>query len=319
MKTKLIIVTGMSGAGKSTTAQQVAKQYKHNKVPYVWLHEEIRNHPIRDGEFSVASRETEEGMDQNVEEMYSRWSKLADEIAASDKVYVMEGCLYQNIIRYFFDCHYPIEKITLFYDRVMDVLAKLNPTIVFLYRSDVKASFQKAFKIRGDRWKNIILDQDDVGYFSKHEYTGEESIYAMWESYQEVSNAMFERYQGNKIKLLTSDGEWDKHIRNLTEYLGLDYIPATIHSIENPEQYCGRYTVEFDGKESWLEIKLVDGELLGQVYFWSNLKLIPLGNHEFEVQSFPAEFAFNLDGPKKSVTVKGIYGWRISGKTLWEV
>jgi putative protein kinase ArgK-like GTPase of G3E family len=42
--TKLIAITGVSGAGKSTTAQNLACQYQLNHLRYRWLHEEINSH-----------------------------------------------------------------------------------------------------------------------------------------------------------------------------------------------------------------------------------------------------------------------------------
>ena len=99
---KLILISGMSGAGKSTASQQLAKQYERNSIEQLWLHEEIANHPIREGEFEIGDRLTEEGMAQNIADMYERWTRLVDEIDKSSRVYIMEGCLYQNIVRYFF-------------------------------------------------------------------------------------------------------------------------------------------------------------------------------------------------------------------------
>ena len=77
---KLILISGMSGAGKSTTSQQLAKQYERNNIEHLWLHEEIANHPIRDGEFEIGDRLTEEGMALNIADMYERWTRLVDEI-----------------------------------------------------------------------------------------------------------------------------------------------------------------------------------------------------------------------------------------------
>lgn len=317
---KLIIVAGMSGCGKSTTAQQLARQHAQNGVKNLWLHEEMESHPIREGEFEAGHLHTEEGMAKNIADMYERWSKLVKEIDQSDCVYVMEGCLYQMIIRYFFNTNYPLEKITKFYDRIMEIIAPVNPTIVFLYKEDVKASFEQAFAVRGDRWKNIILDPEGDGYFTTHEYTGDDSTFAMYEHYQQVANAMFERYQGNKIKLCTSDGEWSKHHQELAEFLGLRYFPPQESpAVENPEQYCGRYVIDIDGRQNGVTIKLVDNHLYCQMSWWNNMKLIYLGHDEFEVQSFPIGFKFHLNGPRRSVEVKGIYGWGISGKMLVEL
>ena len=46
--TRLILVTGMRGAGKSTTSKGLARQFSLNGVRCRWLHEECRRHPIRD-------------------------------------------------------------------------------------------------------------------------------------------------------------------------------------------------------------------------------------------------------------------------------
>ena len=313
---KLIIIAGMSGCGKSTTAQQLSKQYAQNAVKYLWLHEEVHNHPIRKGEFRAGPLDTEEGMSANIADMYERWERLADEIEQSDCVYIMEGCLYQMISRYFFTANYPFEKITEFYDRIMEIIAKLNPTVVFLYRSDVKASYQQAFAVRGERWQSIILDPQD-GYFKEHPYTGEESTYAMYEHYQQVANAMFDRYYGHKIKFDTLEGKWSDYHQELCGYLGLSYFPQrTPPQVVEPERYCGRYVVDLDGGQGIITIKVVDCALYCQVSWWSNMRLIYLGDDEFEVLSFPIGLKFNLNGPRKSVDVKGVYGWGISGKTL---
>ncbi|QVK17683.1 hypothetical protein KHQ81_12660 [Mycoplasmatota bacterium] len=318
---KLIIVTGISGAGKSTTSQKLAYQYEQNGIKHRWLHEEIKAHPIRDKEFSIASIDSEEDMDKNVSYMYSLWGKLADDIEKSDDVFIMEGCLYQNIIRYFFNCNYSIEKITKFYDTVMEIISKLNPTIVFLYRSELRDSFRTAFEVRGERWKNIILNAEGEGYFNEHEYKGDDSVYNMWENYQEIADTMFRRYQGNKIKINTSNELWEKYMKDLMEYLGLEYNYEKVIVPEFLQQYCGRYSVTIDDRQHELKIKLDESKenIYCEVFFFKNIKLIPLGNHEFLLMSFPIKLSFKTHNGKKAVQVTGIYDWSIMGKLMLEI
>lgn len=314
---KLIMITGMSGTGKSSTSQQLTKQYEFNHIPCRWIHEEIENHPIRkEGEFSIDSLETEAGMAKNVTEMLSRWKALVEEIAESRLVYIMEGCFYQSIIRYLFASCYSEEQIKAYYNQVLEILKPLKPAIIFLYRAEVKKSFQQAFQVRGEQWQNIILNWENEGYFKYHPYTGEESIYTMWEHYQRLSSEHFHEYQGYKLKLLTADGQWQKHLQELTEYMDLTYIPREFPSVETPEQYAGTYVLEEEGQKGGLRFKVLDGALYGQTSWWMNMALLYLGNHEFEVLSFPIRYIFHPDRIPRAVTVIENYGWGISGKTF---
>lgn len=314
---KLVIVTGMSGTGKSSISQQLAKQYELNGVPCRWIHEEIEKHPIREeGEFAVDRLDTEEGMNHNVAEMLSRWKALANKIAESDQVYVMEGCFYQSIVRYFFSSCYTEDQIKAYHSQVLEILNPLNPLLVFLYRVEVKNSLHEAFQVRGEQWKNIILDKENEGYFKYHPYADEESIYNMYEHYQNLSNEHFEEYQGNKIKLFTADGQWQKHLQLLTEHVGLSYKPREFPPLPNPAQYAGHYVLENDPQQRRLLFKVQNNMLFGQTSWWTNMELLYLGNHEFEVLSFPIKYIFHPDRKPKAVTVIESYGWGLSGKTL---
>jgi thymidylate kinase len=314
----LIIITGMSGTGKSSTAQELARQYEANGVPHTWLHEEIPGHPIRDGEFRMASLETEAGMAANVADMYERWERLVEEIEQSGRVYIMEGCLYQSIIRYFFNSCFSHHQIMDYFDRVLAILDRLNPTVVLLYRTDVKASFEKAFAVRGERWKNIILDSEADLYFRARPYEGEASVFAMWQEYQQLADAHFASIRGYKIRLLTADGEWQRHLRHLTEYMGLSYVPRAVPEVHNPWMYAGRYEATVDGQLRTLTFKVKDGALMGELSWWSNMALIPLGNHEFEALSFPIRYSFDPAPPRRTVRVTETYGWGLSGVLLVE-
>ncbi|XMB86359.1 hypothetical protein RJG79_00750 [Mycoplasmatota bacterium WC44] len=322
---KLIIVAGMSGAGKSTKSQNLANQYQQNGIKNLWLHEEIDAHPIRDGEFSIGDLTSQEGMEKNISDMYQRWNNLVNKIANDDTVYIMEGCLYQSIIRYFFPYNYPVEKITEFYDSIMEIIAKLNPTIVFLYKSRLKESFEKAFEVRGKRWKSIILNPENSGeYFTRHKYSGDESIYEMEESYQNLANDIFERYNGNKIKIDTSNELWEEHMKEITKYIGLEYFSEKKIEIERPiEEYCGKYVLTVDDYNHTLEIRM-DNDNKGihcYTFWWENMKLIPLGNDEFQMQSFPIKLSFQFhENGRKAIYVTGTYGWKaIMNQTMWKI
>jgi hypothetical protein len=317
--TRLIFVAGMSGAGKSTTAQRISNQLNKNNVKHQWLHEEITNHPIRHEEFSYGDLHIEEDMDINCDIMVKKWEKLAETILASDSVYVMEGCLYQSIIRYFIDTPYPEEKITAFYDRVMNAIAPTNPVLIFLRPQDVRGALKNVFPIRGDWWRDLILNCEGDGYFKRHPFEGEESVYKMWEHYQALSDIQFACYNGWKIKIDTTSGDWISHLKAIMELIELPYIDETSSWIpESLDNYIGEYSITLRGQTHNIQIFHETGQLYCRA-FWPYMKLIPKEKEVFEIASFPIEFHFKQLDKKMVIQVSGNYDWDIVGHTLIKV
>lgn len=65
IETNLIIISGISGTGKSTTARWLSSTLHRNAILHEFLHEECENHPIRENEFSFGSNYSETDMDKN--------------------------------------------------------------------------------------------------------------------------------------------------------------------------------------------------------------------------------------------------------------
>jgi tRNA uridine 5-carbamoylmethylation protein Kti12 len=70
IETKLIIVTGMSGTGKSTTARYISDLLNHNQIKHTYLHEECEKHPIRSDEFKIGNLKNREDLQKNIEHMF---------------------------------------------------------------------------------------------------------------------------------------------------------------------------------------------------------------------------------------------------------
>jgi hypothetical protein len=317
--TGLIFVAGMSGAGKSTTAQRISNQLNKNGVKHIWLHEEIADHPIRSGEFSYGDLQNETDMDTNCDLMVKKWEKLAETILESDYVYVMEGCLYQSIIRYFIDTPYPEEKITAFYDRVMKALSPVNPILIFLRPQNVRGALQNAFPIRGNWWKELILNDEGEGYFKRHPFEGDESVYKMWEHYQALSDIQYYRYDGWKIKIDTTCGDWISPLKSIMVLIELPYAEENARwTPSSLDSYTGRYTLNKNGQTDSIDIFHENSQLYCKA-FWPYMLLQPKEKDTFEMASFPIELHFIQLNGQSAINVTGNYDWGIVGETLAKV
>ena len=319
--TKLIIVTGMSGVGKSTSAQNLARLFQQNDISYTWYHEEMKDHPIRwinGGEFTVGDLCSEEGMELNIADMFDRWTSLINKIMDIGGVHIMEGCLYENINRYFFRGNYSKEKIIAFYDKLMKILELTNLQIIFLYRPKIKENLEKAFVVRGDRWKNLILNPKSYTYFDTHEYVDNDSVFSMWEEYQNLANSIFERYQGSKIKIDTSEEQWHSYLGSLAEYLNIKHFDKDDLPLTSIEKYCGRYFFEDANGKHEIDVISENGNLYCSPFWFKHILMNSSGNDEFELLGFPMKFSYVFKDKKKFIRVTGNYDWDIVGNTLEE-
>ena len=304
---KLIIVAGMSGTGKSTTAQNISYQYMKNGVKHEWYHEEMQDHPIRwanGGEFTVGDLKTEEGMRSNVLDTYARWQLLVEDMLSKGGIFVMEGCLYQNIIRYFIPGAYPVEKITEYYDELVKILMPVNPHIIHLHRPDVAKSFEKAFAVRGKKWEHIITDGK-----SEYEFSDEAA-------YQAIARSIFDRFSGKKLSIDTSDDNWGEYRKEICNFLNIRYYERRFSSVQNPEMYAGHFECANGERIESINIICENGELFLSPSWFTHIKLNAIVEHYFEASAFPIYFTYSFADNEAYIKVSGNYDWSIVGKTL---
>jgi hypothetical protein len=314
VKHKLIIVDGPSTVGKSSISKKIYKQIGNQEGAY-WLHEECEEHPIRYHEFSAGDIHSKEGMDLNRESMLRKWKAFKQEIEQSKKICITEGCFLHAIDRYLIESVWDIEQIQGYFNDILKILEELNPLIVFLYRPDLKSSFQKAFIDRGDRWKNLILKiPEPVGYFKTHPYNGDESIYE-WLSYeQDMMSDIFDGLSCNKMKFDTSEGNWNNYTRLITEKTSYSYCDPKYEQAD-PEKFCGKYRHEDDGRNWHIHYDEEKKEFY-TFFFWPYMPMKYLGNDQFELISFPVILHFDHKNNQLRFKISGNYDWDLNGKTF---
>lgn len=319
MKTKLVIVDGHSSVGKSSISKNIYKQINLNHDAY-WLHEECENHPIRGNEFRFGDLNTIEGMELNRARMLEKWKLFTDSIKLSEKVCVTEGCLLHAYDRYFVHSLWDENDIFTYYSQVIETISELNPIIVFLHRPDLRKSLEKAFIARGQWWKDLMLTRDDLHvYFKTHEYINENSTFAAIEYEQSKMMEIFDRLQCSKIKLDTSEEQWDQYTQEIIAFLGLEYKKIDHHPCEIKE-YLGTYQWQNEIKdEKWI-INYDDvNKYLYTSLFWPYMPMKCIADDIFELISFPVELHFKKNKDGMEFRVYGNYDWEYNNQLFVRV
>lgn len=319
MNTELIIVDGHSSVGKSSISKSVYRQVSIDHDAY-WLHEECENHPIRHNEFSFGALDTAEGMELNRIGMLKKWTAFKDSIWSSGKICITEGCLLHAYDRYFIHSLWDENDLVTYYSQVVDVIRELNPLIVFLYRPDLRKSLEKAFTARGQWWRNLILRRDDLHvYFRNHEYVDEDSMFAAIEYEQIKMMEIFERLQCSKVKVDTSEEQWDQYVQEILACLGLAYRSMASHPFAM-KQYLGTYRLQNGAEDDEWIIQYDDtNNCLYTTLFWPYMPMRCLAENVFELISFPVELHFQKTKDRMQFRVHGNYDWNYNNQLFIKV
>ena len=310
---QLIMFDGISTVGKSTTSKSVYQQLSH-QFKCIWLHEECADHPLRIDEFEAGDIHTIDGMESNRVDMLNRWRNLVDMISSSDSIYCMEGCFLHSISRYLLESVWNQEQIIEFCKEIIAILKPLNPMVVFLYKTKLKESYQKAFLARGDWWRDLILSKPEpYGYFETHAYEGDQSIYEDALYCQQAMRDVYEELDCDKMSIDTSEELWDAYVSEVMNTLGYSYEKKN-QEVPDYHKYCGAYGK--DPNDAFWKISYdQERKEFYTSLFWPYMPMRYLGSDVFELISFPVRLEFDFS-KEKTFRIIGNYDWDLNNAIL---
>ena len=93
--TKLILVEGIPGTGKSTLAQFIHRRLQDNYRPSYWCHEESEASPVR----LYYSPKRYTSVSDYIADAESHWRDYARELQQQHQIAVLDAALLQNHLR----------------------------------------------------------------------------------------------------------------------------------------------------------------------------------------------------------------------------
>lgn len=297
LNTKLIFIDGITGSGKSTTAQFVATQLKRNDVKVKWYHEEETDHPL-DYEEDVEVFGSQAEMEKFLRIVPKIWRQFAKQVSQSDQVHIIESFLLQDTVRLLFQNNLDKGRIIDFVQAIEDIIKPLNPTLIYFHQQDAERSIRKIWNRRGDAWKKWFIDTDSqTPYVKSSGFSEEAGVIHLWSDYQNFTNQLFERYHMNKLSIENSAGEWVEYRQRILDFLDVHFfLENNDLPLEEKNSYCGTY-VEKEGKLG-CTVKLLNGHLVCDL-IWPDIRILPVETGEknlFYLESFPVFIKFKENG-----------------------
>lgn len=112
-----------------------------------------------------------------------------------------------------------------YYRRFEEIVACLNPKMVYLRPRDVAHHSREICAMRGEDWSHKVSSYlAKTPYSTCHRLTGISGMHQFWTEYAALCDHLI---QGTPIPTKTVDcvcGEWDRHMAEASLFLGLDGI-----------------------------------------------------------------------------------------------
>jgi len=223
---KLVLVEGLPGSGKTTTARWLVGALAGRGVGARLLLEDAPEHPLKvggplhpGGTTTGAALFARYTVERYADESLARWASFAD--AADDGVRVVEAFPWQNAARVLFQMDAPMERILEYAAAVEDLLAPLRPVLVYLERRDAVATYLETAAERGAGWTApsvaIITDSPMA---RRHGLEGFDGALRFIARYKEFLDAV--RAASRLPAVVLEDGApWDVRYEAVRTFLGL--------------------------------------------------------------------------------------------------
>jgi thymidylate kinase len=301
--TKLILVEGMPGTGKSTVSQLITRQIIACGESAIWCTEEREDHPLR--LFYEPERHT--SCFDYCKQAVALWASYARELHEQDYISVLDAAFLQNHVRsmMIFDCErrdiYELAQL------IEDLIASLEPILIYLRPKDVEKSFRDIVEIRGQRMLDLwIQAHEQYPYSRRLHIDGYAAFVAYWSEFCEIADHIFETLSISKLRQHVSKDDWETSSRGILDFLALP-LPTDSSKAQGLERFAGTYESANDNHPLRFSLYSGTGCLFtvsdqptidiqhGPIGCFRIVRLIPQGMNRFYVEAWPHNVEFTED------------------------
>lgn len=285
---RLIFVEGFPGAGKSTTAQFLARQLARHGRLARWVFEGEVPNPFVPAPPAGGYQSWEQFVDLRV----ARWRAFAAAAGDQDVTVIPESALLQLPVFTMLRRNVDPSLIAALVRGLVEAAAPLRPTLVYLARKDPGAAFRAIGERRGLSWLLHHMGNSDGYTFTRARgLSGFEGLLAYWRAHAELCGTIVERLDVAKLVLEVGPDGWAERRRRICDFVGAPFANEPVPDAVDLARMAGRYG---DGKRE-VTIEMADGRLVLRGSLSHTNALLPVRRGVFDVESLPLRVSFEID------------------------
>lgn len=288
INTNLILIEGIIGSGKSTTAQILSMHLQKNGHNAKWYFEHEMPHPIyKYDEIQKALEGAIARPNSIFEKALSNWIDLANSLKDTNEIIILESTLFQTTAGTMLMLDLTRKEIINYVLKIQEFIKGLNPILINFYQEDVSKALRSVLDKRGADFEEYLIGMmAKTPYGRKNNIKNFDGVVGLFTVYREITDYLFSELKIRKLSIENSNGDWKNFYKQMSGFMSTTMIEYPFTPVDNLSDFVGRYKYDKD------ELTVVtDGKRL----FLGNIDGIPLIYKEDNVFIFEGmcmEFEF---------------------------
>jgi len=214
---RLVIVEGIMGSGKSTTVLRIADRLRTSGVPAVGITEGTDPHPIRfDWDVPWADMPAM----RLASSAAARWRAYVHSASMSESFTVVDGQPFHGNLTSLFLLDADLALLRGYLHEVVAAIKPLRPLLIYFHQDDVDQAIRTISAERGDTWVTYQVDWKLTSpYAVRHGLAGLEGLIALYRDYRRLTDQLYTELDIPKISIENSGKEWAKYHRIINSVL----------------------------------------------------------------------------------------------------
>jgi hypothetical protein len=218
LQTRLVIVEGIMGSGKSTTARWIAARLEAAGLRALAITERIDPHPVRgtdglDHWFQPWLDVTTEGL---ADRCLAKWRRFVAQAQSAETIYALDGQLFHGDLTNLFLMGAKPAALAKYCETVAEIARPLAPLLIYFYQSDVEHAIRTIAAERGEEWIKYQVDWKlQTPYSRRLGLSGLDGLVALYKDYRALTDELYSRLDLPKLAIDNSQHTWDTYYQQI--------------------------------------------------------------------------------------------------------